>query len=143
MLLSLITTLLALLLIAAVFSIAGDQVARRAGLVGLLVLWVVVAVGLGVAGTARRAVIEVGFRYQPARQHPLWMTLLFTIFLLLLLAPVAALLARRYRRGAEVVEERSAALAMRAALLALPGLLLATSVALVLDLAGISFLPPP
>lgn len=134
MLLNAILAFIVLLLVAATFGALGASLRRR-GRFAVVALWVGLALSCAAAATARLAFQEVGFLYQPARTHPVWLGVLLAVWLLLTLAPGAAML------GWGRVRSPGAA-AARASLLVVPGFLLALGVGLALDVAGINFLPP-
>lgn len=133
MLFTALTALAMLLLIGPAFGAISVHLQRR-GPHAVLVLWVLLATVLAVVGTARVAAQQKAFAYQPARTHPAWMAILFTIWFLITLAPAAKSLAWGHIRSS-----RSAA--VHASVLVLPGFLFALLVGLALELAGINFLP--
>lgn len=135
MLINAVAALAALLILGAIFGAAGAHVRRRFGPGALLPLSVCLAAVVAGAMTVRGNRLERGMRYQPWTQHPLWMLGLYTAFLLVTLTPAAVMLGR-------AAERPTGASARRAALLVLPGLVLAVLALLALDISGVEFLPP-
>lgn len=135
MLSNVLSALAVLLLIGAAFGAAGVWTRDRFGPSAILPLWLGLPLALGAAGSVRSASVSGGLSYRPAQEHPAWMFLLFAVFLMLILAPGAVVIARGRGRTLR-------AGAIHSALLVLPGIVIAILVGLALELGGVDFMPP-
>lgn len=137
--LTFVSFLLLLGVVGGVFAIAADAIVQRFGHARLVVLWIATSIGLGALGTLRSLAVQRSIGVDMTRIHQPGFYLLFIVTALIILAVPTFVIARRTLR-VTLPESRSRQF-VAGFFWALCGLFVVMVVGLILDLAGVSFIP--
>lgn len=133
-----LSLLVFLALLGAGYALLAPRVRHRFGNPGLAVLLLITSLALSALAVTRIARVSAAFPYRPAVDHPLWMGGLLAGWLLLSLLPLTL----RAASSRTSSDRRPLAIAIAGVPWIFLGFFIALVVLLILDIAGVPFLPP-